>query len=52
MLVGNKSDSEEERAVSIEEGKGIAAKWKCGFLEASAKSNINVNGSKFLYMKM
>jgi len=42
ILVGNKSDLEDERAVTTDEGKELAAKWNCGFLEASAKSNTNV----------
>eukprot|EP01098_Paradermamoeba_levis_P005933 TRINITY_DN2472_c0_g1_i2.p1 TRINITY_DN2472_c0_g1~~TRINITY_DN2472_c0_g1_i2.p1 ORF type:complete len:194 (-),score=49.80 TRINITY_DN2472_c0_g1_i2:78-659(-) len=43
MLVANKADLEEERAVSRDEGKNLAAKWSTGFLEASAKTNTNVN---------
>jgi len=43
MLVGNKVDLEEERMVSTEQGKQLAVRFGCGFLEASAKTNINVN---------
>ncbi|KAF0979170.1 hypothetical protein FDP41_001513 [Naegleria fowleri] len=44
VLVGNKCDLEEERAVSKEEGKSMAEKFgdHCKFLEASAKESINV----------
>jgi len=42
ILVGNKSDLDDERAVTTDEGKELAGKWNCGFLEASAKSNTNV----------
>jgi len=43
VLVGNKVDLEEERAVSYEEGKALADKWNAGFIEASAKTNKHVN---------
>jgi GTPase SAR1 family protein len=43
MLVGNKVDLEEERVVSKEEGEEMAKRCKSGFIEASAKNNINVN---------
>eukprot|EP01110_Echinostelium_bisporum_P003623 TRINITY_DN18820_c0_g1_i1.p1 TRINITY_DN18820_c0_g1~~TRINITY_DN18820_c0_g1_i1.p1 ORF type:complete len:189 (-),score=73.31 TRINITY_DN18820_c0_g1_i1:141-707(-) len=43
ILVGNKIDLEGERAVSHEDGKELATKWECGFIEASAKSNTNVS---------
>lgn len=44
VLVGNKCDLEEERAVSKDEGKSMAEKFgeHCKFLEASAKESINV----------
>jgi len=43
ILVGNKIDLEDERAVTNEEGKELAQKWGCVFTEASAKSNTNVS---------
>lgn len=43
MLVGNKCDLEEERVVSIEEGRRAAEKWGTGFIEASAKTPKNVS---------
>lgn len=42
MLVGNKSDKVTERAVSTQEGQGLAWKLGCDFVEASAKNCINV----------
>lgn len=39
VLVGNKTDLHQERAVSTEEGKRIAESWKAIFLECSAKQN-------------
>ena len=44
VLVGNKVDMEEERAVSTDSGKNLAEKWgnNTVFVETSAKSNINV----------
>ncbi len=43
MLVGNKVDLEEERAVRKEEGATAAQRFGCGFVEASAKTNTRVN---------
>ncbi|CAB4300845.1 unnamed protein product [Prunus armeniaca] len=42
ILVGNKVDRENERAVSREEGMVLAQEHKCLFLECSAKSRENV----------
>lgn len=39
MLVGNKIDLHQERAVSIEEGKKLAESWKATHIETSAKQN-------------
>ncbi|XP_039591760.1 GTP-binding protein Di-Ras2-like [Polypterus senegalus] len=41
MLVGNKSD-ETQREVEASEGERLANKWKCSFMETSAKMNYNV----------
>ncbi|CAF0885240.1 unnamed protein product [Adineta ricciae] len=43
ILVGNKSDLEDERVVGREMGQALAKKWKCTFLETSAKDHGNVN---------
>uniref|UniRef100_A0A336LHG5 CSON010251 protein n=1 Tax=Culicoides sonorensis TaxID=179676 RepID=A0A336LHG5_CULSO len=42
VLVGNKTDLHQERAVSTEEGKKLADSWKAQFLETSAKQNESV----------
>ncbi|ONI23740.1 hypothetical protein PRUPE_2G205300 [Prunus persica] len=42
ILVGNKVDRENERAVSREEGMALAQEHKCLFLECSAKTRENV----------
>ena len=42
LLIGNKSDLEERRAVKIEEGMVFAKAQGFGFLETSAKNNLNV----------
>lgn len=42
MLIGNKSDLEEKRAVSREEGEAFAQKNGLQFLETSAKTAENV----------
>lgn len=39
MLVGNKKDLHEDRAVSEEEGRKLAESWNAVFVEASAKEN-------------
>uniref|UniRef100_A0A670IWS6 DIRAS family GTPase 2 n=1 Tax=Podarcis muralis TaxID=64176 RepID=A0A670IWS6_PODMU len=41
MLVGNKSD-DSQREVQASEGEVLATKWKCSFMETSAKMNYNV----------
>lgn len=39
VLVGNKSDLFNERAIKTEEGRQLANSWKVAFLETSAKQN-------------
>jgi GTPase KRas len=52
MLVGNKLDLEDERQVTTEMGRNLAAKFSCGFLEASAKTNTNVKEIFFELVRM
>lgn len=42
ILIGNKCDWEEKRAVSIEQGQQLADELGIPFLEVSAKNNINI----------
>ena len=42
MLVGNKLDLEDERQVTTEQGRALAQKFGSGFIEASAKTNTNI----------
>jgi len=43
VVVGNKADLGESRAVTSEQGRAFASRVGCGFLETSAKLNSNVN---------
>ncbi|KAF2729025.1 NCA2-domain-containing protein [Polyplosphaeria fusca] len=43
ILIGNKCDWEEKRAISTERGQALADELGIPFLEVSAKSNINVD---------
>lgn len=42
ILIGNKCDWEEKRAVSTEQGQQLADELNIPFLEVSAKNNINI----------
>ena len=42
LLVGAKSDLQEERAIPFDEGEALAEKLGCKFLETSAKTATNV----------
>ena len=42
MLVGNKNNENQNREVDSSEGEAMAKKWKCAFMETSAKLNHNV----------
>ncbi|KAJ0404303.1 hypothetical protein P43SY_003216 [Pythium insidiosum] len=41
VLVGNKCDLHSQRQVSPEQGKQLAMRWGCYFMETSAKERIN-----------
>ncbi|KAI8892781.1 ras protein [Globomyces pollinis-pini] len=48
VLVGNKCDLEDDRAVQKSEGQALTAKWTgCNFFEASARKKINVDETFF-----
>ncbi|EPX70754.1 GTPase Ypt2 [Schizosaccharomyces octosporus yFS286] len=47
ILVGNKCDCEDQRQVSFEQGKALADELGVRFLEASAKTNVNVEEAFF-----
>ena len=42
LLVGNKSDLESDRKVSVEKGDELAKQLKMSFIETSAKNSSNV----------
>ena len=43
VLIGNKSDLEDKRVITINQGKEFADTYGLKFLETSAKKNVNVN---------
>lgn len=43
ILVGNKSDMEDKRQVSREDGEELAAHYQMPFIETSAKNSLNVD---------
>eukprot|EP01104_Vermistella_antarctica_P019428 TRINITY_DN75_c0_g1_i1.p1 TRINITY_DN75_c0_g1~~TRINITY_DN75_c0_g1_i1.p1 ORF type:complete len:207 (+),score=68.99 TRINITY_DN75_c0_g1_i1:60-623(+) len=45
VVVGNKSDLEEERQVTTAEGQDLAKSFGCPFFETSAKTRVNVEES-------
>ncbi|PWN51724.1 putative SEC4-like Rab/GTPase [Violaceomyces palustris] len=47
ILVGNKSDWEEKRVVTAEQGEALAAELGIPYIETSAKSNSNVEEAFF-----
>ena len=51
MLVGNKCDLDNIRAVSIEEGKSLAEEHGLFFMETSAKDSTNVKTAFELVIK-
>mmetsp|Transcript_27395 Transcript_27395/g.38230 ORF Transcript_27395/g.38230 Transcript_27395/m.38230 type:complete len:147 (+) Transcript_27395:333-773(+) len=51
VLVGNKCDLVDERVVSEEEGRALAANWGCPFFETSAKEKINNETCFFALVK-
>ena len=56
MLIGNKSDLEEEREVSFQEGETKANEIGCPFMETSAKTGENIaicfeKASRILFLK-
>jgi len=45
VLVGNKSDLENERVVAASEGTDLSKSFGCAFMETSAKTRVNVEES-------
>ncbi|CAH1250582.1 RRAS2 [Branchiostoma lanceolatum] len=43
LLVGNKADLDQQRVVTQEEGQELARQLRVGYLEASAKTRLNVD---------
>lgn len=51
LLVGNKSDLEERRQVSVDEARGKAEEWGVQYVETSAKTRANVDKVFFDLMR-
>jgi len=51
VLVGNKSDLENERQVTKEDADKKSKEWKCPFFETSAKEKINIENCFFQVVK-
>ncbi|TRZ17909.1 hypothetical protein HGM15179_009179 [Zosterops borbonicus] len=51
LLVGNKSDLEDKRQVSVEEAKNRADQWNVNYVETSAKTRANVDKVFFDLMR-
>ena len=45
ILIGNKCDAQEQRAISLEEGEALAKEYSIHFFETSAKQDLNVEKS-------
>ena len=43
VLVGNKCDLSDQRVITTEQGEALAGKFACRFIEASAKTKVNVD---------
>jgi len=43
ILVGNKCDLQDQRVITTDQGEDLARKFSCAFLEASAKTRVNVD---------
>jgi len=43
VLVGNKCDLKDQRVITYDQGEGLAKRFNCTFMEASAKEKINVD---------
>ena len=48
FVIGSKSDLEEKRAVSIEEGESYAKSHGANFLEVSSLNNVNIDALKYM----
>ncbi|KAI8920733.1 small GTPase superfamily [Entophlyctis helioformis] len=51
VLVGNKCDLEHERVVSQQEGRDMAKNMRAKFLEASARSRVNVDEAYYTLVR-
>ncbi|ODV95097.1 hypothetical protein PACTADRAFT_50919, partial [Pachysolen tannophilus NRRL Y-2460] len=52
LLLGNKSDLQEEREVSTEQGLALSKELKCPYIETSAKYDLNVTDAFYSVVRM
>jgi len=52
ILVGTKADLESERMITYEEGKKLAEKFRCGYVDASSRNNMNVSEAFYSLVRM
>lgn len=52
LLVGNKSDLQEKRKVSLAEAQGRSQQWGVPYVETSAKTRENVDKARIINIKI
>lgn len=50
LLVGNKSDLEDRRQVSVDDARAKAEEWNVQYVETSAKTRANVDKVRYILL--